>query len=675
MKDFNVTLEKKSGVTLATKDTVCDSDVKIMLDGESLARLLPKYIKKGVTILGVTGTYDGTLKVENSHNNLEQLGQKIMIATAKKPSSFTFADICRTPHIDEKVMQRLTVDDGGIRRILASRQIAGAAGTSIGDYYKVVEAESQSNLTKTSSIDYYFAYTDENIYFAIKDVGGVWRTPSEEDFIIRNNYYIRFGFDLEDYSKCMVVPILRDNMINMGTKDNAVNKVSFFSSSYSSARLEKAEGIVTNFSITKQFLDDDGNVLSEKKTNANATSPYVSYIKLEINKEKLLEAWNSAFSNSPIMSIPFFIFVSLSCCAYNQQGDALCTPFYGTVLDSEEMAKMALEKKCPILPDVIIIDSSLVYYGTAEKLSTSREKLAAVSIGNYALFGGGSYLPSRYAIVDAYDKNLVRTIPTPLSVAREGLKAVKIGDYALFGGGEYETTSNGYPKSTSKVDAYDKSLTLINPTAMSIGVYYYGATSVGDYALFGGGESTWGSTSTGIAYSAVTNSVDAYDKSLTKRTPTQLSVSRCGLTATKVGGYALFGGGDNSEFKDLDVVDAYNKNLTRTIPTPLSSARAVTAINIGSFAMFGGSKIDVYDASLTRMLLSGGVSGSATLLCGEYAIFSTGVAYDASLTRRSIEGLSQARSAVGVTIGEFALFGGGSNSSTKYSTVDVYTIT
>lgn len=71
------------------------------------------------------------------------------------------------------------------------------------------------------------------------------------------------------------------------------------------------------------------------------------------------------------------------------------------------------------------------------------------------------------------------------------------------------------------------------------------ATTVGGYALFGGGKS--------MTYRP---HVDAYSSSLTRSTPTELSAARYELAATTVGGYALFGGGyGNSDFSET--VDAY----------------------------------------------------------------------------------------------------------------------
>ena len=69
---------------------------------------------------------------------------------------------------------------------------------------------------------------------------------------------------------------------------------------------------------------------------------------------------------------------------------------------------------------------------------------------------------------------------TALSVGKHGLAATNVGDYALFGGGFV-------PYETNTVDAYNKSLTRSIPTALSEGKGALAATNVGDYALFGGG--------------------------------------------------------------------------------------------------------------------------------------------------------------------------------------------
>ena len=83
------------------------------------------------------------------------------------------------------------------------------------------------------------------------------------------------------------------------------------------------------------------------------------------------------------------------------------------------------------------------------QLSEEIYNLAATTVGNYALFGGGRSGGSSYSSkVDAYDTTLVRSTLTQLSVARDNLKATTVGNYALFGGG------SGSSSYSSTVDAY-----------------------------------------------------------------------------------------------------------------------------------------------------------------------------------------------------------------------------
>ena len=168
-------------------------------------------------------------------------------------------------------------------------------------------------------------------------------------------------------------------------------------------------------------------------------------------------------------------------------------------------------------------------------LSRARSNLAATTVGNYALFGGGNSSVGSRSDIDAYDSDLTRSTPTALSKARSLLAATTVGNYALFGGGV----------NSNVVDAYDTSLTRSTPTELSQARNSLAATTVGNYALFGGGYSS--------------NVVDAYDQNLTRSTPTVLNQARRYLAATTVGNYALFGGGENSGsyFNEVDAYDPY----------------------------------------------------------------------------------------------------------------------
>ena len=231
-----------------------------------------------------------------------------------------------------------------------------------------------------------------------------------------------------------------------------------------------------------------------------------------------------------------------------------------------------------------------------------------IPIGVFPILENETYDVSSYASaevdVDYVTVNfnlpaLTRSIPTALSLGRENLSATTVGDYALFGGGWGYQSANSVGCSAT-VDSYNTSFTRTTPTALIQARYSLAATTAGNYALFGGG----------YAYSSpyYSPAVDAYDTDLTRTTPTALSQGRTSLAATTVGNYALFGGGyrniGGSEYSS--VVDAYDLTLTRTTPTALSRGRYhLAATTVGNYALFGGgyylsSVVDAYDTSLTR---------------------------------------------------------------------------
>lgn len=111
-------------------------------------------------------------------------------------------------------------------------------------------------------------------------------------------------------------------------------------------------------------------------------------------------------------------------------------------------------------------------------------------------------------------------------------------------------------------------------TALSTTRYDMRAATVGKYALFAGGYISKSS----FGYS-VSSSVDAYNTSLTKSTPTELSCKRCGHAAASVGGYALFAGGASSYnllgfYENLvSAVDAFTSAACQMKPLPPRSGR------------------------------------------------------------------------------------------------------
>lgn len=65
------------------------------------------------------------------------------------------------------------------------------------------------------------------------------------------------------------------------------------------------------------------------------------------------------------------------------------------------------------------------------------------------MFGGGIFRETQFSsTVDAYSAALVHSTPTDLSHSRAGLAATSVGDYSLFGGGAE------FGQIYSNVDAY-----------------------------------------------------------------------------------------------------------------------------------------------------------------------------------------------------------------------------
>lgn len=188
--------------------------------------------------------------------------------------------------------------------------------------------------------------------------------------------------------------------------------------------------------------------------------------------------------------------------------------------------------------------------------------------------------------------------------------------------------------------------------ALSTARYDMRAATVGKYALFAGGY-----IRTVFGYS-VRSSVDAYNTSLTKSTPTELSCERCGHAAASVGGYALFAGGASSRkglgYYDniVSSVDAYDASLTRSAAHIMGSAVEIGGVAAGNYALFAGGAVSMP------------ISGDS--------VTSDVLAYDPSLTFTTAPWLSVARAKVkGASVGNYALFAGG-RADGFCTTVDAY---
>ena len=158
--------------------------------------------------------------------------------------------------------------------------------------------------------------------------------------------------------------------------------------------------------------------------------------------------------------------------------------------------------------DVDAYGSSLEKNTNLDVISQTTRSMGAASFGDRALFAGGvdgAILGgTKYDRVYVYDTSLtMTTMIQPLSVARSLPAAVNLGDFVFFTGGAKD--SAGSYTAADTVDAYDSQLTKVvfdGSEPLSVARYWHSGTSIGDYALFAGGQ--------GVAGTGIVDTVDVY---------------------------------------------------------------------------------------------------------------------------------------------------------------------
>jgi hypothetical protein len=267
---------------------------------------------------------------------------------------------------------------------------------------------------------------------------------------------------------------------------------------------------------------------------------------------------------------------------------------------------------------------------TSHNLSEPRGFLAATSVRNFAMFGGGLSGNGISATVDTYDSTAQSWTQTSLSKERDSLAATSVGVYALFAGGY-----NNADLSVKTVDVFDSATGLWSTDELSQARDSLAATSVRNYALFGGGWISWDTDNDG----ETSDRVDIYDSITGEWSTHDLSEPREYLAATTVGDLAIFAGGDDGYFNVSGAVDVFNgatgKWHTEVLPHPRSQ---LTAASVGDFAFFAGGfdadgyesdVIDIYNGATgewvtSTLALSEARKELAATFCGNSAIFGGG---------------------------------------------------
>ena len=158
---------------------------------------------------------------------------------------------------------------------------------------------------------------------------------------------------------------------------------------------------------------------------------------------------------------------------------------------------------------------------------------SGINVKEYILIGGGYVNRIARDMVDAYDDSLVHTTPTALGLARYSPATASTPDYAIFAGGETDSGKSNY------VDAYNENLVRITPGPMSVVNADFSGVNLGNYAILAGGLQA--------------GTAEIYNNDLVHSTMIGLNPTtfRLDLAATSIANYALFGGGNNTTYVDV----------------------------------------------------------------------------------------------------------------------------
>ncbi len=222
---------------------------------------------------------------------------------------------------------------------------------------------------------------------------------------------------------------------------------------------------------------------------------------------------------------------------------------------------------------------------TTSTLSQARYSLDATTVGNKAMFAGGTIgqLESGEFVmtdtVDIYNGRTEQWSTATLSQARTGLAATTVGQKAIFAGGTF-----GHHEASNVVDIYDVGTGQWSTATLLQARHSLVATTVGNKALFAGGDAEDGSWS---------NVVDIYNADTGQWSTATLSEARSNISATTVGNKAIFAGGyrGGTDYES-DVVDIYDAETGQWSVATLSEGKyAMGATTLGNEGLFAGGHL------------------------------------------------------------------------------------
>lgn len=301
------------------------------------------------------------------------------------------------------------------------------------------------------------------------------------------------------------------------------------------------------------------------------------------------------------------------------------------------------------------------YLWRTGKLSYARDGIAATTIGNLTMFGGGIGAQGTTSVVDVYDASTGTWMITHLSKSRTYAAATTVGDLAMFAGGfNYDNTSL-CSCCYDIVDIYNITSMSWTVAHLSYPRHSMAATTVGDYAIFAGGL---GCTSMDQTYD-----VDIYDLKTGAWATTRLIVSEYGVfEGASTNTLAIFGGGSQNgaaiaQINEYNITSGAWSVVTTSMARSNSAASSIKSFNLA--------------------IISGGIN-SLSSTNSSYKATALVDIYNGKTNMWSVSQLSAARyQLAGTSVGPLALFGGGTDFSnnpdytqlfneTLFGRVDIY---
>ena len=167
------------------------------------------------------------------------------------------------------------------------------------EYGYIIDYE--STRPRSGTVEYYFAYDETSIYIALKEYGATYDDgdTTHDDFAARCNYSFIYGFQLDDFTQYLSHSVTYGGSCwNNSTFSLADGKLSNLTKTDITPDQFYSELFVHKYKADEAALPEDertlwvyGDILSA--SNQNSTAPYILEVEMRLDKQQVIEVFNS----------------------------------------------------------------------------------------------------------------------------------------------------------------------------------------------------------------------------------------------------------------------------------------------------------------------------------------------------------------------------------------------